>query len=120
MNDALVATNGDIYHYRSYLTMLLSYGCNAKETWLKHLEGWGTDEDGKYDAQETLVSSAGSHLFDVKGRLYSDMLLQEQLVPNKMNVWLVLSCSRPVFHLMAFGVKPKAHVHIEEAILEIS
>ena len=28
-------------------------------------------------------------------RLHSDMLLQEWLVPNNVNVWLVLSCSQP-------------------------
>ena len=43
MNHALVATSGDTYPYRAYLTMLLSCGRDAKETWLRHLEGWFTD-----------------------------------------------------------------------------
>ena len=34
MNDASVATGGDTYPYRAYLTTLLSYGRDAKETWL--------------------------------------------------------------------------------------
>ena len=53
MNNALVAT----YPYRAYLTNLLSYGHNghnAKETWLRRLEGWHTDEAGKYYAQENV------------------------------------------------------------------
>ena len=52
MNDALVATSGDTYPYRAYLTTLLSYGRDAKETWLNRLEGWCTDEGGKCDAQD--------------------------------------------------------------------
>ena len=52
MNDTLVATSGDTYLYRTYLTMLLSYGRDAKATWLRRLEGWQTDEDGNYIAQE--------------------------------------------------------------------
>ena len=37
------------------------YGCDAKKTWLRHLEGWLMDEDGKYDAQENigLISRPG-------------------------------------------------------------
>ena len=40
MNDALMAKSGDTYPYRAYLTKLLSCGDNAKETWLRCLEGW--------------------------------------------------------------------------------
>ena len=125
MNDALVATSGDTYPYRAYLTTLLSYGHHAMETWLKHLEGCYRDEDGKYDAQDDtgLINHRNKILnsqpFDFKGRLHSDMLLQERLLPNKMNVRLVLSRSRPAFHLMDFGGKSSYHVRIEEAVLEV-
>ena len=125
MNDALVAMSGDTYPYRTYLTMLFSYGCIAKETWLKHLEGCQTDEDGKYNAQENLglisrrKTISNNSLFDFNGRLHSNMLLQERLMRYNMNVQLVLSCSWPAFYLMDFGVKPEYHVSIEEAILEV-
>ena len=125
VNDALVATSGDTYPYKAYLTMLLSYGCYAKETWLKHLEGWWTDGDGKYDAQVNIGLSsqqgmiANSHLFDFKGRLHLDMLLQQGFVPNNVNARLMLSRSRPAFHLMDFGAKPETHVHIEKATVEV-
>ena len=94
--------------------MILSYGCNAKETWLKCLEGCWMDGDGKYDAQENigLISRcktiANRRLFDFKGRLHSDILLQLRLVPNHLNVQLVLSCSQPAFHLLDFGAKPES------------
>ena len=125
MNYALVATNGDTYPYRAYLTMLLIYGRDAKETWLNHLEEWCTDEDGKCDAQDNtgLLNRwnmiPNSQPFDFKGRLHSDMLLQEPLLPNNVNVQLVLSHSRPAFHLMDFAGKSAYHVHIEEAFLEV-
>ena len=82
MNDALVATTGDTYPYRAYLPMLLSYGRDTKETWLRSLEGWQIDNDGKYNAQESisLISRWGmignSQPFDFKGWLHSNMLLQ--------------------------------------------
>ena len=62
MNFALVAMSGDTYPSRAYLMTLLSYGCDVKETWLRHLEGLQMDEDGKYDdAQENngLISCWG-------------------------------------------------------------
>ena len=40
MTDTLVAMSGDTYPYRAYLMLLLSYGRDAKETWLRHLEDW--------------------------------------------------------------------------------
>ena len=36
-----------------------------------------------------------------------------------MNVWLVLSRSRPAFHLMDFDGKSAYHVRIKEAVLEV-
>ena len=59
MNDTLVAKSGDTYLYRTYLTMLLSYGPDAKATWLRRLEGWQMDEDGNYIAQEKMAWSVG-------------------------------------------------------------
>ena len=125
MNDALVATSGDTYPYRAYLTMLLSYSRDAKETWLNRLEGWCTDDHGKCDAQDNtgLLNRrnkiVNSQPFDFQGRLHSDMLLQERLLPNNVNVRLVLSRSRPAFHLMDFNGKSSYHVRIEEAVLEV-
>ena len=125
MNDALVATSGDTYPIRAYLTTLLSYGRDAKETWLNHLEGWCMDEHGKCDARDNIGllnhrnRIVNSQPFDFKGRLHSDMLLQERLVPNNVNVRLVLSRSRPAFHLMDFNRKSSYHVRIEKAILEV-
>ena len=125
MNDALVATSGDTYPYRAYLTTLLSYGRDAKETWLNRLEGWCTDEGGKCDAQDNTallnhrIRIVNSQPFDFKGCLHLDMLLQEWLLPNNVNVRLVLSRSRPAFHLMDFNRKSSYHVHIKEAVLEV-
>ena len=125
MNDALVATSGDTYPYRAYLKTLLSYGHDAKATRLNRLEGWCTDEHGKCDAQDNtgLLNHwnkiVNNQPFDLKGRLHSDMLLQERLLPYNVNVWLVLSRSRPAFHLMDFNGKSSYHVRIEEVILEV-
>ena len=83
------------------------------------------DEEGKYNARDNTslincqTKMQNSQPFDFKRHLHSDMLLQEWLLPNNMNVQLVLSCSRPAFHLMDFGRKSSYHVGIEEAVLEV-
>ena len=64
------------------------------------------------------VMIANSRLFDFKGWLHSDMLLQEWLVPN-VNVWLVLLHSQPAFHFMDFGGKLESHVCIDVAIPKV-
>ena len=125
MNDVLVATSGDTYPYRAYLTTLLSYGQAAKQGWLARLEGWDTDEAAVYDQQDNgaLVRRreiiANGRRFDFKSRLHTDMLLQDRLIPNNVDVRLVLSRTQAPFHLMAFNAKPDYHVRIEQAILEV-
>ena len=125
MNDALVATSGDTYPYRAYLMTLLSYGRDSNETWLNRLEGWCMDKHRKCEARDNIGQLSGrnrivnSQPFDFKGRLHSDMLLQERLLHSNVNVWLVLSRSQPAFHLMDFNEKSSYHVCIEKAVLEV-
>lgn len=125
MNDVLVSTSGDTYPYRAYLTNLLSYGQEAKDSWLRRLEGWTTDEARKYDDQENVglkkrrEMMADSRPFDLKGRLQIDMLLQERLIPNNVDIRLALTRTKPAFYLMDFGVKHECYIRIDEAILEV-
>ena len=106
MNNILVATSGDTYLYGAYLTMLAGYGCQAKKTWLKHMEGWATDEAEIYNVRENwglvqhLKIVKNSKAFNPKGCQHSDMLLQERLVPNNINMILVLSWIWLAFHLI--------------------
>ena len=82
MNDALVATSGDTYTSRAYLTTLLSYGRDAKETWLNRLEVWCMDEDGKCDAQDNtalLKHSAWIRRLGVRVPLSSRHFLSQKL-----------------------------------------
>ena len=104
--------NGDTYPYRSYLVMLLSYGCDAKETWLRHLEGWKMDEDGKYDAQEniSLISCRGMITSCARTCCCKSVWCQ--------TTWMSGWCCHSA-RLIYFGGKPESHVHIKEAILEV-
>ena len=123
MNNVLVATSGDTFPYRAYLTTLLSYGAN--ETWLKLLEVWATiratmyNEQGNQGLVEHWEIKKNGKAFDLKGRLHRDMLLQEWQVPNDVNMMLLLSWSQSAFHIMEHGGKPECQVCIEEAILEV-
>ena len=126
MNDVLVSTSGDTYPYRAYITTMLSYGKAAKDTWLRHLEGWRTDDAGQYDDENNggLVDRVkmvkNGRAFELKGRLHVDMFMQDRLIPNNVNVRLTLTRSRPQFYLMSFeGVPTNCEVHIDEAVLEV-
>ena len=112
MNISLVAMNGDTYPYRAYLVMLLSYGCDAKETWLRHLEGSKMDEDGKYDAQEniSLISSRGM----ITGCTRTCCCKSDWCQTTWMSGW----CCH-VASLIDFGGQPESHVCIKEDILEV-
>ena len=57
--------------------------------------------------------------FDLKGHLYLDMLLQEELVPSHMNMRLVLSHIWSAFHCMDYGRKPQCQDCIREPIPEV-
>ena len=126
MNDILVSTSGGAYPYRAYITTMLSYGKSAKESWLRYLEGWQTDEAGSYDEEDNdglaqrICMVKNGRSFELKGRLHIDMLMQERLIPNNVNVRVTLTRSRPQFHLMSFERVPaNCEVHIDEAVLEV-
>ena len=125
LNYALVATSGDTYPYRAYLVKLLSYGRDAKETWFNHLESWCTDKDFNCDAQDNTCllnpwnTILYSQPFDFKGHLHSNTILQERLLPNNVNVLLVLSRNGPAFHLKDSVRKSAYHVRIEDAVFEV-
>lgn len=125
INDVLVSSSGDTYPYRAYLTTLMSYGEAAKGSWLARLEGWGSDEAGKYDVADNAGlklrtdTVKNSRYFDLKGRLHIDLLMQERLVPNNCNVKITLIRSRPQFYMMSFEDTVRgACVEISEATLE--
>ena len=84
MNDTLVATCGDTYLYRTYLTMLLSYGRDAKATWLRRLEGWQMDEDGNYIAQEKngLICQQRQNIMYASRRLWQRYARSRSHPPN--------------------------------------
>ena len=117
MNDTLVATSVDTYPYRPYLTMLLSYGRVAKETWLNHLEGWCTDEDGKCDAQDNnaLLSSRNSQPLTSRAACPRTCFYKSDCC---LTTWM-FGWYCPAFHLMDFAGTSAYHVRIEGAILEV-
>ena len=84
MNDTLVTSSGDTYPYRAFLTTLLSYGREAKKTFLQHMEFYYPDDPYEYDLEtnEAIVykneRSGNSKIFDLRGRLHIDMCMQER------------------------------------------
>ena len=115
MNDTLVTSSNDTYPYRAYLETLLSYGNEAKKTWLRHLESWYWDETDQFDAKRKRY--AKSKVVDLVGRLHVDMCMQGRLVPNNVSVKFVLTRSKPEFCILNYHAG-HLKVVIESATLE--
>lgn len=84
-----VTTPNDTYPYRAYLETVLSYGADAKKTYLQS-QGFYKDEAGHMDtvsnnnkgyrARRELAQ--GGKLVELKGRLHLDMFQQPRLIPK--------------------------------------
>ena len=122
-NDTLVSSSSGMYGYRAQLTTLLSYGYQAKKTWLEELEGWYDDEkpdDASSDVIEnTLIQVSGnSRSFKLRGRLHVDMCLQERLLPTNVNVRFVLTRAKPEFCINSQESGKEYKVVIQSATME--
>lgn len=52
INDQCLSTNNDLYSYKSYMTNLMTYGSDAKQTHLQ-TQGWYNDLRGNFKASTT-------------------------------------------------------------------
>ena len=108
LNDTLVGTSGDNYPYKSYITTLLSYSEDSKETFLKDLEGYGTDTPYLFDStsNERAVEAAkymvrNGQEFELFGRLHLDLMFQPRVIPNLTDIKIKLQRARDEFCLMS-------------------
>ena len=129
MNERLVYSSGDNYPYRAYVTTLSSYSEKSKKTWLRQLEGWYWDDAAEYEATSNqahemkakdMWNDGGGKSTQLRGRLHLDLVHQGRLIPNNVNVRLILTRSRQEFFMMSWasGQKP-FQITIESATLDV-
>ena len=126
MNDNLIYASNNTYPYRAYISSILSYGKNVKDTWIRTTEGLRQDDPGKCDTQDNTAlaqfnkeKGKNGQIIELKGRLHLDMCHQERLVPNGLSVRFRLTRASQEFFMMshASGQKP-FKIEIVEAVME--
>ena len=129
MNERLVYSLGDNYPNRAYVTTLSSYSEKSKKTWLCQLEGWYWDDATEYEATSNrahemkakdMWNNGGGKSTQLRGRLHLGLVHQGRLIPNNVNVRLILTRSRQEFFMMSWasGQKP-FQITIESATLDV-
>ena len=128
MNEKLIYSLGENYPYRAYLTTISNYSNPAKKTWLRQFEGFYWDDAGEmdadtnqafvYKAKEMWGSNGGKSTY-LRGKLHLDLVHQGRLIPNNVNVRLILTRSRQEFFMMSFVANQSPfEITIESATLE--
>lgn len=118
-----ITTPNSAYPYRAYLEKTLSYGQEAKKT---YLQAEGYYKDGNADMDPVVIANnkgfrarrdlvAGSREVELKGRLHLDMFQQPNLLLNGVSVRLTLHRSKDAFALQGTPVSqdPNAGDHLK-------
>lgn len=124
LNETLVTPSTNTYSYRSYIETLLSYGSDAKKSWMQG-EMWNLDETNKFDApgNDALIERRkqlwNGKEVDMYGKIHSDLFYQDRLIPNGVSVKLRLVRNSDAFSLLAPARSngDKYRVVLTEAIL---
>ncbi len=142
LNDKDVENSNNYYHYKSYFENLLSYGTDAKRTFLEN-EGWLEDTPKNFeqtalapitdndDAADSILAAELNEGFikrrqrfkdqqtvELSGRIHSDIFNINKYLLNNVNVSLELFKNDPKVYLMgkeADGFK----LEIESAHLKV-
>lgn len=125
LNDKQVTPASNTYPYRTYLENLLSYGKDAKNSFLTS-ELYYRDTPGKLDAAQNentglrkranLLKNSGYSL-ELIGPLHADIFSQDRLLLNNVNIKVRLIRSKPEFCLITEDEEFK--IEIEKAILKV-
>lgn len=132
INSNLISPNDNLYHYKSYLQNLLSFGSDSKTSYLEC--GQFFKDSGTLDTfakTEATVSSSknkgltsrftlskNSTSFSSVGRIHSDLFLQPKFIPATNEIRLKLHRSDPSFALIA-ATNSKYTIVIEKARLQV-
>ncbi len=126
VNDVMVTSCTPTYHLRSYLTTLLSYGADAKNTQLSR-EGWKEDTAGAFDdvsgKNEGLTTRCKKtnrgRTYDMTGYLHLDLCQQEHYLINGSSVMLRFQRNPNPLVVMADEDGPAYKVEVLKLELEL-
>ena len=133
LNDKDVENSNSYYHYKAYLENLLSYGSEAKKTFLTN-EGWLDDTTSLFDVSaltvESEITAINQGLIDRRvkfkkenvvelcGRIHSDVFSINKYLVNNVNVNLELFKNDPKIYFMGKD-SDKFELILESAHLKV-
>lgn len=125
LQDSIITSSTDNYAYRAYIERLLNYGQDAKNTQLA-LEMFYKDEAGKFDSFSATENQghadrqdivAKSKTFTTFIRISTDLANQPKLLPNLVDVCLVLHQQTNAFRLCYTSPSDEPKLEIIDIVL---
>lgn len=127
VNEELVTKNNSLYAYRAYISTVLSYGFEAKQSWLERELYYGDTHGEPFDSYDVNLPkntglfvrnelSNGSKIIDMIFKPHTDLFMQSRPIPPNTDIRISMSRSLPQFCLMGSGDKTY-NVQIVQATL---
>lgn len=119
LNGKTISQNEGGYHYRSYFENLLTYGSDAKNTFLR-TSGWIRDTSDNLDNLTSINTGffkrkalfKNSKIVEVMGKLHCDMFNQPLFLINNVDLRIVITLEKPQFFIMCNDtLDPKFKMH---------
>lgn len=124
LNNRLVSEVDNLYHYRSYIEFLLSYSKQPKEQLgemvMYYPNGEHQDQPTAVDnpsCDKRLERTLSSKPFEMLGKIHSDILGQDRLLPGNTQLRLRFHRADPEFALMAATAGNRYKISIDSAVL---
>ncbi|XP_069092638.1 uncharacterized protein F54H12.2-like [Pleurodeles waltl] len=114
LGDRLVTQSDNMYAYMAYIESILNYSREALDTQLSvglfykdtHAHFEDTALDGGNDGFKKRASfAADSRLFDLLGRIYSELFFQDKLLVNGIDLKIKLNSNKDAFCLISGDVE---------------
>lgn len=124
LNDRLISPSNSTYGYRSYIEQLLSFGKDAKESYLTSCI-WYKDDAGRFNITDDTNSGYRNrkHIFrqsrevEMMGRIHSDLFSQPRFLLSQVDMKVKLVRASDVFCLMAPAQNPEYKIRLTKISL---
>lgn len=120
LNNVCVSSD-NLYHYRSYIENILSYGGDSAKTHLASC-GWIMDS-GDFDSIDSNGMKQRMKIFENKkvvelyGKVHADLFNQSKLLLNNVDLKVVLTLEKPSFYFMTDTEGKDAEIKLHAATL---
>jgi hypothetical protein len=123
LNQRCVTPPSNQYAYRSYISNLLNYGSDSKNShltsslWVKDTPGFMDVSDDNLGYESRKDATTNNNVFDMISPLHIDLKSTTKYLLNGVEMTVKLIQSKPEFFLMSDTANPNVQFEIQEAEL---